>query len=199
MQDRAPTKPNRYAVYDDAHNFLRYEYHERADEPTQVGDALNKANLLPDAVATALGLTGNPQVKDALSKVKILIDGNTTLANSKAKIATGSYTPTGAFGASNPSSLTFDFIPKLIWITGYMTADGRIKNIARYTSVIGTETLTSEYVYGKGFGDTDQSYGKASPNGKTISWYSTSSAIDQFNASNYARYFYVAIGWGGNE
>ena len=143
---------------------------------------------------TSLGLTGNPQVKDALSKVKILIDGNTTLANSKAKIATGSYTPTGAFGASNPSSLTFDFIPKLIWITGYMTADGRIKNIAGYTFVIGTETLTSEYVYGKGFGDTDQSYGKASPNGKTISWYSTSSAINQFNASDYARYFYVAIG-----
>lgn len=71
MVDRAPTKPNRYAVYDDEHNFLRYEYHERADEPTQVGDALNKANLLPDAVATALGLTGNPQVKDALNKLSL--------------------------------------------------------------------------------------------------------------------------------
>ena len=65
MRDRVPTKPNRYAVYDDNHNFVRYEYHERADEPTQTGDALNKANLLPDDVATALGLTGNPQVKDA--------------------------------------------------------------------------------------------------------------------------------------
>lgn len=69
MQDRAPTKPNRYAVYDDAHNFLRYEYHERADEPTQEGDALNKANLLPDEVATVLGLTGNPQVADAFNKI----------------------------------------------------------------------------------------------------------------------------------
>lgn len=69
MVDRAPTKPNRYAVYDENHNFIRYEYHERADEPTQTGDALNKANLLPDAVATALGLTGNPQVKDALEKL----------------------------------------------------------------------------------------------------------------------------------
>ena len=69
MVDRAPTKPNRYAVYDENHNFIRYEYHERADEPTQEGDALNKANLLPDTVATALGLTGNPQVKDALLKL----------------------------------------------------------------------------------------------------------------------------------
>lgn len=69
MLDRVPTKPNRYAVYDDSHNFIRYEYHERADEPTQVGDALNKDNLLPDAVATALGLTGNPQVTDALAAI----------------------------------------------------------------------------------------------------------------------------------
>ena len=69
MVDRAPTKPNRYAVYDENHNFIRYEYHERADEPTQAGDALNKANLLPDTVATALGLTGNPQVKDAMAKL----------------------------------------------------------------------------------------------------------------------------------
>lgn len=66
MQDRIPTKPNRYAVYDDEHNFVRYEYHERADEPTQTGDALNKDNLLPDDVAAVLSLTGNPQVKDAL-------------------------------------------------------------------------------------------------------------------------------------
>lgn len=69
MLDRVPTKPNRYAVYDENHNFLRYEYHERADEPTQVGDALNKANLLPDDVATKLGLQGNAQVKDALLRV----------------------------------------------------------------------------------------------------------------------------------
>ena len=31
MKDRIPTKPNRYAVYDDTHTFVGYEYHERAD------------------------------------------------------------------------------------------------------------------------------------------------------------------------
>ncbi len=60
MLDRAPTKPNRYAVYDDAHNFLRYEYHERADEPTQAGDALNKATLLSDATAAKLNGVKTP-------------------------------------------------------------------------------------------------------------------------------------------
>lgn len=69
MKDRVPTKPNRYAVYDDNHNFIGYEYHERADEPTEAGSALNKANLLPDDVAAALWLTGDPQVKDAICKL----------------------------------------------------------------------------------------------------------------------------------
>lgn len=33
-----------------------------------------------------------------------------------AKIATGSYTGTGTYGASNPNSITFPFTPKLVWI-----------------------------------------------------------------------------------
>lgn len=69
MQDRAPTKPNRYAVYDDDHNFLRYEYHERADEPTQEGTPLTKATLLSDTTAAQLGLSGDPTVDDALGKL----------------------------------------------------------------------------------------------------------------------------------
>ena len=51
MVDRVPTKPNRYAVYDDAHNFIRYEYHERADEPTQEGTPLNKSTFFGDSTA----------------------------------------------------------------------------------------------------------------------------------------------------
>lgn len=66
MQDRAPTKPNRYAVYDDSHNFIRYEYHERADEPTQAGTALNKATLLKDTTATILGIPTTSVPDDAL-------------------------------------------------------------------------------------------------------------------------------------
>jgi hypothetical protein len=107
MRDRAPTKPNRYAVYDDAHNFLRYEYHERADEPTQLGTALSKANLLSDATENAIwGSTGNRTVDAALSRLKT--DG--------VKIATGSYVGTGTYGEANPCSLTFDFVPWLVYV-----------------------------------------------------------------------------------
>ena len=55
MLDRVPTKPSRYAVYDDNHNFLRHEYHERADEPTEVGTPLNKATFLKDTTAALYG------------------------------------------------------------------------------------------------------------------------------------------------
>ena len=65
MKDRVPTKPNRYAVYDDNRNFIRYEYHERADEPTEVGTPLSKANLLTDKIGVG---TVNPTVCDAFKQ-----------------------------------------------------------------------------------------------------------------------------------
>lgn len=70
MRDRVPTKPNRYAVYDDAHNFIRYEYHERADEPTEAGTPLNKLTLLTDATERALfGDVQNRTVDEALGMI----------------------------------------------------------------------------------------------------------------------------------
>ncbi len=39
------------------------------------------------------------------------------------KIATGSYTGTGTYGASNPNSLTFDFEPKFIFISSLKGSD----------------------------------------------------------------------------
>ena len=73
MKDRVSTKvlengALRYAEYDSAGNFVRYYYLLPADAPTEVGSAINKNNLLPDAVAEALGLlpASDPQVKDAL-------------------------------------------------------------------------------------------------------------------------------------
>lgn len=125
MQDRIPTKPNRYAVYDDAHNFVRYEYHERADEPTQTGDALNKANLLPDALCTSLGIATTSLPKDALAALY-------ALADSKAQIEFGSYEGTG----TNSTSITFSKPPKMVIVAGANSASSEnmgiwIDNITR--------------------------------------------------------------------
>ncbi len=77
MKDRQPTEilangALRYGIYNADGTLNRYEYIKPEDEPTEVGSPLNKANLLPDDVAAALGLTGDPQVKDALGKLGIL-------------------------------------------------------------------------------------------------------------------------------
>lgn len=187
MLDRAPAKPNRYAVYDDDHNFIRYEYHERADEPTQVGDALNKANLLPDEVATALGLTGNPQVKDALAKLETIASLAQTTANGRAKIAIGSYTGTGTFGSSNPNSLTFPFVPH-----GLLTVSHATNSNGEASALIWVEDIPTSFyrLAGASFvfqNDVITAYRlhvKKSSDGKTIYWYGESGMERQLNYSN---------------
>lgn len=183
MVDRAPTKPNRYAVYDENHNFIRYEYHERADEPTQVGDALNKANLLPDAVATALGLTGNPQVKDALEKIKTLVDTAQTTASGRAQIVTGSYTGTGAYGVGNPNSLTAPFPPRLIVIS----APGGTSNGAFNIAILTPMSMDATYrnynfavLRNGGVNNNDTMFSRKS--GNTINWYASQGNV-QMNSS----------------
>lgn len=80
----------------------------------QVGDALNKANLLSDATVAALNafltsaLPANPKVTDALKSLATVGLG---------KIAYGSYIGTGTYGASNPCRLTFSFLPKFVVVS----------------------------------------------------------------------------------
>lgn len=74
MKDRVGTQvlsngARRYANYDANGQLQGYMYLLLADEPSEVGTALNKANLLSDATATAIGLTGDPSVNDALAKL----------------------------------------------------------------------------------------------------------------------------------
>ena len=74
MKDRVGTQilengARRYAQYDENGTLQGYVYLLLADEPTEVGTALNKANLLSDSTATALGLSGDPTVNDAFAKL----------------------------------------------------------------------------------------------------------------------------------
>lgn len=74
--DRVPGKPNRYAVYDDEHNFLRFEYHERADEPVQEGNPINKA-LQDEFLAASGTTTGTPDAFILSQPGFVLSDGAT--------------------------------------------------------------------------------------------------------------------------
>ena len=99
-----------------------------------------------------------------------------------AKIATGSYVGTGTYGSSNPCSLTFDFEPKLLFISnlgtvcpqnifvqyGVQIAVGCVTDIRRYDIYLTWD-------------------------GTTVSWYSEDHAIYQLNGKDF-KYKWFAIG-----
>ena len=114
------------------------------------------------------------------------------------KIATGSYVGTGKYGPDNPNSLTFEFPPKLLFITQY-NGDG---NFYGANSIGGNpmdcSILTTSYTAGLGFSNVSNSdglsgYAKKTEDGKTITWYHSRSADSQANYAQYT-YYYFAIG-----
>ena len=66
MRDRIPTpgKANRVKITKDDGSVIEGVL-SYADDATQEGSAYNKANVLPDALCTTMGLTGDPEPKDA--------------------------------------------------------------------------------------------------------------------------------------
>ena len=148
-----------------------------ADGWTQVGTALNKANLLTDATASALDLTGDdPTVNDALAE----------LATNYGRCEVVSHVGTGSSPTEgNPQSLTFSFAPKVIlvcneWVHGsssnYQNTDG--------FSTMWTDKLTTEYETNRMWGSSGY-YGKRSEDGRTVYWYGGT----KYNASNREYYF----------
>ena len=104
------------------------------------------------------------------------------------QIETGSYVGTGTHGQSNPTKLTFSFVPKIVFIN---------------SSVSGTEF--GIFVYGCQSVATSWTMGSNSrkPSVVTVSWsgnqlsfYDTNSAGNQLNRSN-TTFHYVAIGFAG--
>lgn len=70
MRDRIPRDPGRVLITPE-NGEAYYATMERADNPLQEGDALNKKNLLPDEVAESLGLdpAENPVPADAFEHI----------------------------------------------------------------------------------------------------------------------------------
>lgn len=103
------------------------------------------------------------------------------LGNTIPKIVTGSYVGTGTYGASNPNTLTFDFVPRYF----------------RIGSAVGPWFEGMGYMSTYQFIDTSKNLYTASAtvtvSGKTISWYNTSNAERQCNNSGWT-YVYIAIG-----
>lgn len=119
-------------------------------------------------------------------------------AESTVKIETGSYVGTGTYGASNPNSITFGFVPKfvMIWIDANVSLSYTF-GIMNTVSAGNTFPSSSSAGYfrsgsGSSSGTTRDSFSRI--DGNTIYWYTTSSnATDQLNNNN-TTYYYLAIG-----
>lgn len=120
-------------------------------------------------------------------------------------IYTTSYVGTGTSGQNNPNTLTFDFVPGLIWIyqLDIKTSSNSSINSLLRSPGSGSEdptnfpfcmcsNLTTDYKSNKGFqyhwneGTMEYLYIKKSEDGKTISWYydHNNRAEEQFNSSS---------------
>ena len=114
------------------------------------------------------------------------------LAAADVKIASGSYVGTGTVGSSNPCSLTFDFVPTLIFI-GPSISGGYINVNNGSQSSTYLQWGVSDYFYAY---DTNAGSNKVSYSGSTMTWYATNSAAsakNQLNASA-TTYRWIAIG-----
>ena len=99
-----------------------------------------------------------------------------------AKIATGSYTGTGTYGSSNPNSLTFDFDPKLVFIS---LKDQR-PSVCAFA-------INGQTTFSKTNADDSSQTNLCSFSRNLFTWYNEIDADIQFNISN-RTYCYVAIG-----
>ena len=139
------------------------------------------------------------QIPDVYSKSYI-----DSILKNNARIQTGSYVGTGTYGANNPCTLTFDFLP--IIITIYMEKSttgnygiflwGKEENTPSSTYVVYPQSLTNDYIKNLGFTMPSNSLSHeyyAKREGNTIFWYDTNSGAFQANRENYT-YYWVAIG-----
>lgn len=131
-----------------------------------------------------------------------------SLANAKfPHVAIGRYMGTGTKGVNNPTTLTFDFAPKIVMVfkTGaYALNNGDICNFltlrtsannALFTMGINMDDIGTSYQTGYFYySDTDRMVTKfkKSADGKTLYFYNESYEQAQMNSKYY--YQYIAIG-----
>ena len=99
-----------------------------------------------------------------------------------------SYVGTGTYGSSNPTSVTFDFAPKIVLNLFSSVAISELQRLI-------VSKLTNSYVSGNGFSGYVSgypSYGKKSSDGKSIYWYNTKSASYQINNAG-VTYYLLAL------
>ena len=105
----------------------------------------------------------------------------------KARVQVVSYVGMGTYGESNPCSLTFDFVPKLIIVSGYYKSNSLLYGMFLYPQTGYGITLQPSYSGGGFFGRIT-----CKTSGKTVSWYADEAGY-QLNLAG-VTYTAIAIG-----
>lgn len=109
------------------------------------------------------------------------------------QVAYGSYDGTGQYGESNPNVLTFNFEPKLVFVSTvsglsiYSPANVDSMFDKSFIWMIGNENINIDYASGSGVSVVFKQIENM------LQWYSTQNAQSQLN-ENGVRYYYIAIG-----
>ena len=176
---------------------------------SQIPDVYSKTDTITAETLSQLGLTADKLPNDAFQQIKTLVDNAQSSADSKVKIQTGSYVGTGTHGEDSPCSLTFNFVPKVVYIIQSeiisLSANRGYDEIYPFFMQLVSKATTGVGTYAKY--NTDD--GKYIGNGplvlctfkdKTVSWYGCQSvvyyeyyAINQMNDSG-TKYYWIAIG-----
>lgn len=127
-------------------------------------------------------------------------------ADTKARVASGSYSGSGTYGSSNPTSVTLPFKPKIFMIPNHKTSSGKAAGALLKGEVYGAsgspmivvDALPTDGSWSSSALDSGGALGwctraKYDNATNTLSWYSTDSASHQNNASGYT-YYWIAIG-----
>lgn len=143
---------------------------------TQVGDALNKNNLLKDATAALLGGDSSMVPDEALVVLKLLADKNSEELSQKTKVIITERTGTGETNTTNGAecSLTFDDVPDMV-----VAIDGSDARLGNDTSTSRNSVMYPKFLVtatdysggsGEGFANGGNCSGRASSDRKTIYW-----------------------------
>lgn len=159
------------------------------------GTALTKANLLTDALCSALGLANTATPTEAMDKLRQLVSTAQNTANGNVKSTYGTYTGNG----SATKSLTFPFAPKLVIIgSAYELND---KHGALVPGKPGSWENSFIWYYGCDMVHVSRNYDYSGPawftqTGQTLSWESKDSTHGYALALNVTNepYKYIAFG-----
>ena len=83
----------------------------------QVEGAYTQQQILANSTKGLYGLGTDAVPDDVLALIKTLVDNAQNSADGKAKIEKQNYIGTGVAGQSAPTSVTFSFVPKIVFLS----------------------------------------------------------------------------------